>query len=65
MQQTAKETAARRGEIFNLKWTDIDLVTNTIRITAEKGSNPQIFRISTKLAQMLGSLPRNPDSVKV
>jgi len=63
--QTAKETAARRGEVFNLKWTDIDLVTNTIRITAEKGSNPRIFRLSTKLAQMLGSLQRTPDSLKV
>lgn len=30
-----KETGARRGEIFNLKWTDIDLVNRTVRITPE------------------------------
>ena len=63
--QTAKETAARRGEVFNIKWTDIDLVTNTIRIAAEKGSNPRIFRLSTKLCQMLNSLPRTSESSKV
>ena len=56
--QAAKETAGRRGEVFGLKWTDIDLVTNTIRITPEKGSNPRIFRISMKLANMLSRLPR-------
>ncbi|MCW4020787.1 MAG: site-specific integrase, partial [Candidatus Bathyarchaeota archaeon] len=63
--QTLKETAARRGEAFDLKWTDIDPVTWTIRITPEKGSNPRIFRISTKLAQMLSSLPRSAESQKI
>jgi hypothetical protein len=56
--QLLKETGARRGEAFNLKWTDIDLVNNTVRITPEKGSNPRIFRISAKLATMLGRLPK-------
>jgi len=63
--QTVKETAGRRGEIFNLNWTDIDLLSNTIRITPEKGSNPRIIRISKKLARILNSLPRSAESEKV
>ena len=56
--QLLKETGARRGEIFNLKWTDIDLVNRAVRITPEKGSEPRIFRISEKLAAMLSHLPK-------
>lgn len=63
--QTLKETAARRGEIFSLKWTDIDFTTNTVRITPEKGSNPRVVRISMKLAAMLNSLPRTTESNKI
>ncbi|MCW4002446.1 MAG: tyrosine-type recombinase/integrase [Candidatus Bathyarchaeota archaeon] len=55
--QVLKETGARRGEAFNLKWTDIDLTTGTIRITPEKGSNPRAFAISPKLLKMLAVQP--------
>ncbi len=58
-----KETGARRGEIYNLQWTDIDLVTNTVRITPEKGSNPRIFKISHKLVKMLNNLPRKSERI--
>jgi integrase/recombinase XerD len=61
--QLLKETGARRGEIFNLKWTDFDLVNRTVRITPEKGSEPRIFRISEKLAAMLSHLPKLSNSV--
>jgi integrase len=61
--QLLKETAARRGEAFNTKWTDLDLVNRTIRITPEKGSNPRIFRISETLAQKLGSLLKTKDKI--
>jgi integrase/DNA-directed RNA polymerase subunit RPC12/RpoP len=61
--QLLKETGARRGEIFNLKWSDIDLVNRTVRITPEKGSEPRIFRISEKLAAMLSHLPKLSNSV--
>ncbi len=61
--QLLKETGARCGEAFNLKWTDVDLVNNTVRITPEKSSNPRIFKISNKLATMLANLPKN--SLKV
>jgi integrase len=56
--QVLKETAARCGEAFILKWTDIDLVTNTVRITPEKSSNPRVCKISNKLAGMLANLPK-------
>ncbi|MEM1563713.1 MAG: tyrosine-type recombinase/integrase [Candidatus Bathyarchaeia archaeon] len=61
--QILKETGARAGEAFNLKWIDIDLERKTITITPEKGSNPRLFRISNKLATMLSSLPRNGERV--
>lgn len=61
--QLMKETAARCGEAYQLKWTDIDLVTNSVRIIPEKGSNPRAFKMSGKLAAMLGNLPK--DSTRV
>jgi integrase len=56
--QVLKETGARRGEAFNLKWTDIDLQPEGT-ITPEKGSNPREFALSPKLLKML-----NPTSTK-
>ena len=51
--QLLKETGVRCGEAWQLKWTDIDLETDTVRITPEKGSNPRIARLSNKLIGML------------
>jgi len=59
--QVLKETAARRGEAFNLKWSDVDFVNKTIRITPLKGSEARIFKMSDKLVRMLKSLPKNLD----
>lgn len=61
--QFLKETGARRGEIFNLKWTDVDLVNRTVRITPEKGGEPRLFRISEKLTTMLSNLPKLSDRI--
>jgi len=61
--QLLKETGVRCGEAFNLKWTDVDTVNNTVRITPEKSSNPRIFKISNKLASMLGNLPKTSQKV--
>jgi len=51
----AKETGARPGEIWRLKWSDIDLEHDTITINnPEKGSRPRSFKnISSKLVSML------------
>ena len=51
--QLLKETGARRCEAFNLTWTEIDFVTNTVRIIPEKGSKPRIFKMSERLTRML------------
>jgi len=61
--QLLKETGMRAGEAWNLKWTDIDFVNNTIRVTPEKGSNPRIFKVSGKLLCMLNSLPKKSQKV--
>ena len=61
--QIAKETGARAGEIFRLKWTDVNLETKTINITPEKGSNPRSFRISDKLFKMLINTPKEGERI--
>jgi integrase len=57
--QIAMETGARVGEIFRLKWTDVDFENQTIRITPEKGGKARIFKMSSKLCQMLNTLPKD------
>ena len=61
--QIAKETGARVGEIFNLKWKDINLENKTIRITPEKKSKARIHKISNKLVNMLDQIPREGKEV--
>jgi integrase len=56
--QIAMETGARVGEIFRLKWSDVDFESQTIRITPEKGGKARIFKMSSKLCQMLNTLPK-------
>jgi len=56
--QLLKETGARRCEAFNLTWTEIDFVTNTVRIIPEKGSKPRIFKMSERLTRMISELPK-------
>jgi len=50
--QIVKETGARSREIFTLKWIGVDLKTRTLRITAEKGSNARIFKISSRMSKI-------------
>lgn len=57
MTRQVKETGARRGEAFNLQWTDIDLTPVTIRITPENGSNPRAFVLTPKLVKTLSFMP--------
>lgn len=62
--QLLKETGIRSGEAWQLKWIDLDLVNNTVRINSpEKGSEPRIFKISSKLTAMLNSLPKNSERI--
>lgn len=59
--QLLKETAIRAGEAWSLRWADVDFATQTIRVTPEKGSNPRIFKISSKLVGLLNMVPRNSE----
>jgi len=62
--QLLKETGMRAGEANKLPWTDVDLERRFITLNQpEKSGNPRIFKISVKLAKMLGALPRNSERV--
>lgn len=56
--QLLKETGMRRGEAWNLKWTDLDFQNKSVRVTPEKGGNPRVLKISSKLIAMLKLLPQ-------
>jgi integrase len=61
--QTLKETGARCGEVWQLKWTDLNLQNRIVTITPEKGSNPRQFKISMTLIAMLNALPREDQRI--
>jgi integrase len=57
--QLLKETGARCGEAWSLRWTDIDFDNKLVKITPEKGGEPRAVKISEKLISMLNTLPKN------
>ena len=61
--QFLKETGARCGEAWNLEWTDIDTVNNTVKIRPEKHSNPRILKASKRLQERLTELPNKSKKV--
>jgi len=62
--QTLKETGARCGEAWRLKWTDVDTEHNIIIINSpEKKGFPRQCKISSKLAAMLNTLPKASEQV--
>ena len=63
--QLLKETGMRIGEAWRLKWTDIDFVNGTVRVTSEKGGEPRIFKLSSKLLAMLKERRRKTKSDRV
>jgi integrase len=57
--QLLKETGMRCGEANRLQWQDVDLERQIITLNRpEKGGNPRLFKISAKLASMLGAMPK-------
>jgi integrase len=56
--QGLKELGCRAGELWNLKWDDLDLEAKTVNITPEKGSSARQLKISNKLVGMMNTLPR-------
>jgi len=62
--QLLKETGMRSGEAAKLAWTDIDNERRIITLNApEKGSNPRIWKVSTKLINMISALPKKTERV--
>jgi len=61
--QLLKETGMRCGEAWNLKWTDIDMVNQTVRVEPEKGSEPRIFKVSNNFINMLNCLEKNRERI--
>jgi integrase/ribosomal protein L37AE/L43A len=56
--QMLKETGARCGEIWQLKWDDVDFESKVVNITAEKNSNPRVVHLSNKMLEMLTQIPK-------
>lgn len=62
--QIIKETAMRVGELYKLKWTDIDPQKNLITVNnPEKGSMSGIYRISQELMSRILSLPKKSEFI--
>lgn len=61
--QLLKETGVRCGEASQLEWIDVDFKRRVVRITPEKGSNPRILPISTRLVEMLNNMPKSSNKV--
>jgi integrase len=62
--ETLKQTGARPGEVWRLKWTDIDIEGKKIHISQpEKGCNARIRPINAKLLSMLLALPRKQERI--
>jgi len=61
--QTLKETAMRIGEVWQLRWTDVDEERQTIKCRSEKRGNPRMFKVNAKLIAMLNALPKTSERV--
>jgi len=61
--QLLKETGMRIGEAWNLEWIDVDVERQTINVQSEKGGNPRMIKVSSKLISMLNRLPRKNEKV--
>lgn len=61
--QAGKETGARAGELFSLRWIDIDFESKRVNITPEKGGDPRVLKVSDKLLGMLNGLVKTNEHV--
>ena len=62
---TALQTMMRKGEIFGLKWFQVNFDYNIIRIVESKSGKARDIPISKKLLALLKSIPRTSEYVFV
>ncbi|WP_066095045.1 site-specific integrase [Xanthomonas massiliensis] len=56
----AIETAMRRGELLQLKWTDVFLEERFVRLDDSKNGHGRDVPLSSRAAAVLADLPRDP-----
>jgi len=62
--QVLKDTGARSGEALKLRWTDVNVESNTIAINnPEKGSHSRTVKVSPKCIAMLNALPKKGEYI--
>jgi len=62
--QLLKETGMRVGEALRLRWINIDFKRHIIMLNApEKNGNPRVFKVSSKLTEMLNLLQKKDNRV--
>ena len=54
---TALLTGMRRGELLNLKWSDIDFNTNLITVRHSKAGKIRYVNMNSELSNMLKFIP--------
>jgi P4 family phage/plasmid primase-like protien len=62
--QLLKDTGLRSGEVWQLKWTDLNLEAGTIILNnPEKNGEPRILKISPSSMAMLNNLPKEGERI--
>ncbi len=51
-------TGMRRGEVFNLKWKEVNLAAGSIHIARSKGGKPETIPVSSVVVEFLRAHPR-------
>ena len=59
----ALHTGMRRGEIFNLKWFDVDFTRNLIQIQESKSNKKRLVPINETIRTLLDNLPRTNEFI--
>jgi integrase len=59
----ALNTGMRRGELFDLKWFDVDLSRRVVHVRQSKSGRPRMIPLNTAALELLGGLPKASEYV--